>query len=178
MAKRVANPPAASIEFAFEKYRLDRLHELELNKATHNFEQESLKILSYLNGGAAAAYIGLLGKSVVVAQPIASVAAVGSWAIGLLMASSALLSAYKAQVRFAQAYHKRRRAEEKRRFAGDVTRALVTDRSKTDKDYDLLAEPDVAEGKLLVDRAKHTGFRSILFFCVGLGFALYSVFPA
>jgi hypothetical protein len=175
MARTPSKQPADPLEFAFEKYKLDRSHEIELNKATHNFEQESLKTLSFLNGGAAALYIGLLGKGAGGIGTALAAGAVGSWAIGLLLAASATWSAYHAQVKFTQAYHARRRAEEKRRFVGHKAYENVTNRDYTEAQYDADAGRLGKEGKAGVESVKKFGLGSVLLFCLGLAMALISV---
>jgi len=53
----------SSPNLELEKYKLDRAHEVELNKFAHVLSVERLKILSWLNGSAAAIYITFLQGS-------------------------------------------------------------------------------------------------------------------
>ena len=102
-----------------EKYRLDREHELELNKFSHALEMERLKILSYLNGGAVGVYLALVKDRLSGADPglaAASTVAVLFWLAGLVAAATAIQSNLTTQVAFARAYHHRRRATEWRLF--------------------------------------------------------------
>lgn len=165
-------------DFALEKYRLDRAHELELNRATLNYEHESLKILAYLNGGGAGVYVGFLSSTL--KQPgfvpnDSSILAVAAWAMGLLAAAAALWVACESQVKFAQAYHARRRAEEKRRFAGIDANRLATDPEQTAESHEMDATEKVKEGRGGVAVVKRFGLASLVFFCLGLASALKSI---
>lgn len=103
------------------KYEADRVHELELNKFSHAFEVERLKLLHLLNGGAFVALTALTdlhglfdGGEATIAVAVAVIA----WLIGLGLAFQATQAALDTQVKFAQAYHSRRRATEWRLLAG------------------------------------------------------------
>ncbi len=107
------SPPAQSA-FELEKYKADRVHELELNKFAHAFEFERLKILQLLNGGAFTVAVGfsavLTGASG--ASRCLALAGIAAWVGGLIAAAWAAQLALDTQVKFSQAYHRRRRAME------------------------------------------------------------------
>jgi hypothetical protein len=163
-------------EFALDKYRLDRAHELELNRATVQYELESLKVLSYLNGGAAALYLGLLGA---VLKPGSAIALrahappIMAWAIGLFCTALAIWLMLESQVKFTQAYHGRRRAEEKRRFDGVSAYDHVTD--KTENEYEAGAAANRELGTAYKSHAKLLGLIAVLMFCFGLVLALIAL---
>lgn len=95
------------------KYERDREHELELNKFSHVFELERLKLLQWLNGGGFVALTAVAGSDLGGSLPLLFVGfAVGAWLIGLWLAFQATQTALDTQVSFARAYHNRRRATE------------------------------------------------------------------
>lgn len=106
--------PQAQSAFELEKYKADRVHELELNKFAHAFEFERLKILQLLNGGAFTVAVGfsdaLTGASG--ASRCLALAGIAAWVGGLIAAAWAAQLALDTQVRFSSAYHRRRRATE------------------------------------------------------------------
>jgi hypothetical protein len=169
---------SAAQDFALEKYKLDRAHELELNRATVTYEHEVLKMLAYLNGGAAFVYIGFIGAQLKDKGAVPSWAAsyaVASWSAGLLVTAVAIWAMYESQVGFTQAYHNRRRAEEKRQFHGVVAYLNVTDPCKTMEEYELYAGICLKKAKRRKLSAKLLGLLAILLFCLGLATALYAV---
>ncbi|MFN0192421.1 MAG: hypothetical protein ACKVP5_10690 [Aestuariivirga sp.] len=176
MAKVPNRITAAEVrDFALEKYRHDRAHEVELNKATLLYEHESLKILSYLNGGAAALYLGLVGALVKQTAPVSMghhAAPIVAWALGLFAAALAIWKMYEAQVAYTQAYHRRRRAEEKRRFDGHKIYENVTDPNQTEEDYEKSARVALMNGNRHKSHAKIFALASVLMFCAGLLAAL------
>ncbi|NJM30895.1 MAG: hypothetical protein HC855_13045 [Rhizobiales bacterium] len=170
--------PAQAREFALEKYRHDRRHEVELNKATLQYELESLRILSYLNGGAAALYLGLvssLAKQSAALDLACHAAPVVAWAIGLFAAALAIWQMYEAQVGYTQAYHRRRRAEEKRRLEGHQAYVTVTDPKKTAEQYDEWASEAAGKANRNKSYAKMFALASVLMFCAGLLTALMAL---
>jgi hypothetical protein len=112
--------PSEALEFLDKKYALDREHELELNKFTHVFEVERLKLLLLLNGGAAGLWLGFLkgGSEHTAAVNLVQTLPVFAWAFGTLLAAFAFHYALKTQKDFTRAYHNRRRAFEWR-FLGE-----------------------------------------------------------
>jgi hypothetical protein len=165
-------------QFALEKYRLDRAHELELNKATLLYEHENLKILSYLNGGAAFLYVGFLGTTLKQANgPSMSSHGwpVGLWALGLLATAMALWLMYESQVKFTQAYYARRRAEEKRQFGSIDIYQNVADPKKSAKDYDDDAAVKGKQGTKFKCLAKIFNLIALVLFSLGLLAALKAV---
>lgn len=116
-------------EFELEKYRLDRAHELELNRFTHTFEVERLKLLIILNGGAAAAWLTFSKADSTSQQALPALVtllfAVLPWLFGLWCASHATEHALGTQRSFTQAYHRRRRAAEWRSMLQYLSRERV-----------------------------------------------------
>ena len=102
--------PSPLRAFELEKYARDREHELELNRFTHRFEVERLKLLILLNGGAATAWLSL-GQSDAGLDPLA-IGAAAFWVIGLCLSVWATQAALETQRQFGRAYHSRRRADE------------------------------------------------------------------
>jgi hypothetical protein len=124
--------PSAFSDFALERYKADREHELELNKATAAYEHAWIRAATALNGGAAAAFVTLLGvvwKTGEHPWPWA-VAALLSWAMGLLVISAATNKALQAQVRYADGLRLWRETEEVRRFKDDQDRLLPYERQR------------------------------------------------
>jgi hypothetical protein len=107
-------------DFLLEWYKLQRQHELELNKATLAYELELAKLLVLLNGGAAGAFLTLLGAVWKDASPHPSLtwtaAAIVSWLIGLFVAFLTIHQAYEIQRGYSKAYRLRRQGEELRRI--------------------------------------------------------------
>lgn len=120
--------PHETESFLLEWYKLQRAHELELNKVTLAYEHERLKFLALLNGGAAAAYLAAW-KDLPRGAPYFGMAAVISWILGLVLAWCSWDTAYAAQRDFTKAYRKRRNAEETRRltksFSNFEARAML-----------------------------------------------------
>jgi hypothetical protein len=115
-------PPAldAKESFRTEWYKLSRAHELELNKATLSYEHERLKILAYLNGGAAGAYLTIVtAKDSVVATGY-SLLALSAWITGLSITAIAWWQAYEGQRGYAQAYRSRRQIEETKQLGDGI----------------------------------------------------------
>ena len=102
----------SNFDTAMEKYRLDRAHEIELNRATSAFESSLIQPLLLLNGGAIVTFLALLGaiwdRSDSVIIPLV-VLAVGCWVLGLLLAALTIFGGYISQRAFTQAIHRRRR---------------------------------------------------------------------
>jgi hypothetical protein len=111
-----------------EWYKLHRQHELELNKATLAYELELAKLFVLLNGGAAGAFLTLMG-AVWKEGPRPSFAwatcAIASWLTGLFMAAVATQRAYRAQREYTVAYRYRRHVEELRRIGRWCERSLI-----------------------------------------------------
>lgn len=94
-------------------YEAQRSQELELNRATAAFEHAVLSPLFLLNGGAAVAFLTLLGAAsagdsrLQVNLPT-TVVAVAVWAFGLLAATAATWWGYLSQRSFTMAVKERR----------------------------------------------------------------------
>lgn len=121
-----------SSDFEIEKYKLDRLHELELNKFTHALEMERLKLLTFLNGGAAAAWLTFSRAAEITSNRWPAIALIVVpalfWLVGLASASVATQRALTCQRDYTKAYHQRRRADEWRtlRRTWDATQIKKT----------------------------------------------------
>ena len=106
-------------DFLLEWYKLQREHELELNKATLAYELELAKLFVLLNGGAAGAFLTLIG-AVWKEQRHPSLGwvcvAIVAWLIGLVVAAFAIRRAYEIQRDYSTAYRYRRQLEELRRI--------------------------------------------------------------
>jgi hypothetical protein len=115
-------PPAHSpTDFLLEWYKLQRAHELELNKATLAYELELAKLLVLLNGAAAGAFLTLTGAVWKEGPRPAFWGIAGAiicWLLGLLVAAGATDWAYGAQKEYTKAYRLRRNGEELRRIEG------------------------------------------------------------
>jgi hypothetical protein len=136
MMAQAATPdklPPTALEFLDKKYALDREHELELNKFTHVFEVERLKLLLLLNGGAAGLWLGFLktGGEHAATVSLQQAVPVFLWVFGTLLAAGAFHYALKTQRDFTRAYHNRRRAFEWRflseQFAREDIVLLISD---------------------------------------------------
>lgn len=130
----------AARRFLEQKYALDRAHELDLNRFTHLYEVEQVRVLFLLNGGAFTILVALveLGAAGPVAATLLLAAAV-AWLSGLVAAAIAGRRALDIQRQFAKAYHNRRRAVEQR-LAPDPTMMSM------------------AEYEQRAERARDTGF--------------------
>lgn len=95
-------------------YEAQRAHELELNRATAAFEHAVLSPLFLLNGGAAVAFLTLLGAasandSTLAVNPWAAGLAASTWSAGLVAATWAARAGYESQRAFTQSVKQRRR---------------------------------------------------------------------
>ncbi|KZE94845.1 hypothetical protein AVP42_00772 [Agromyces sp. NDB4Y10] len=151
-------------------YEAQRAHELELNKATAAFEHAVSSPLFLLNGGAAVAFLTLLGA---VSAPDSTLAlrvefvapAVFAWVLGLTAGAACVGFGYRAQREFTKAVSFRRRHFE---------RALV-DRSPLD--LGPLAEADelMRAGKRMQRWWWRMYVVSLAFFVVGVAVATLAV---
>jgi hypothetical protein len=188
--ERSASLPASdadAIELAMEKYKLDRAHELELNKFAHALEMERLKILSYLNGGAVGVYLVLMKEALSKSEAgliLASSMAVLFWLLGLIAAACAIRSNLTAQVEFARAYHRRRRATEWRTFekAGvkvEELKHMIAPppelpgplNATGDRRFDAAALLSIKRGDMAKRQIGYRALFSVAFFVVGSLFA-------
>jgi hypothetical protein len=89
---------------ALAHYKALREHERALNDATAEFERAALQPLLLLNGGAAVAFVTLLGaiweKASQRINLTWAIAAVGIWVVGLLLAAIATIKGYLSQREF------------------------------------------------------------------------------
>jgi hypothetical protein len=105
-----------------EVYKAWRNHELVLNRARATFEHAVLSPLYLLNGGAAAAFLTLLGAAssgdsrLNVSTGWAAGAAF-AWTVGLLFATFATYSGYRAQRGFSKGVRLQREQIEESLFA-------------------------------------------------------------
>jgi hypothetical protein len=187
-----------SLDLEMEKYRLDRLHELELNKFAHTLEVERLKTLTYLNGGAIAVFVALLGSIFGDISDWAKVVAlisVGLWIFGLYFAASAVQLNLETQVEFNRAYHRRRRAIEwrllKKKYNTDELKRMIgyigpqqgslegkeadAQEESQEKRYDDAARNAVEEGIAKARRVSSRAKLSVLLFMVAAAFASVAI---
>jgi hypothetical protein len=174
-------------DLELEKYKLDRAHELELNKFAHALEVERLKILSYLNGGAIAVLLALFKEGLENVPAIGRIGiavSVAFWIAGLYAAARATQLNLETQIEFNRAYHRRRRAIEWRLLATKytvdaLTRAVGThsdDRTlPPDEEYDAAARAAVDVGTIKAKRVTETARASVVLFMCGAAVATISV---
>jgi hypothetical protein len=105
-------PPAP--DSSIEVYKAIRAHELMLNQATSQFEHAAAAPLVLLNGGAAVAYLTLLGavsdpqtSKLALAAPWA-VTALVAWALGLITAQAAVTFGLASQRAYSKAQRMKR----------------------------------------------------------------------
>jgi hypothetical protein len=127
---------SAPSDFALERYKADRAHELELNKATAEYEHAWLRVVTALNGGAAGAFVTFLGVVWKAGEHSWQfpVFALVSWAAGLLVISAATNMALQAQTRYAGGLRLWREIEEIRQFKKDNERRLSYERQRKEAD--------------------------------------------
>src|SRR3954447_16551084 len=58
--RAISHVPPEGSDFGLEQYKLDRAHELELNKATAEYEHAWIRTITLLNGGAAVGFVTLI----------------------------------------------------------------------------------------------------------------------
>ncbi|MEM8759265.1 MAG: hypothetical protein AAGE83_02940 [Pseudomonadota bacterium] len=165
----------AEESFLRAKYALDRELELELNRGAAAYEQEVLRTLVLLNGGAAAAFLGLYGAlaETGAASPPAlmpTVLALVAWGGGLLAAGTASVLGLWAQQRFAQARRLKRQALERLfRFGSEQRRA--EERTA----LELRGEAKFTGAKASLERSKRLAYAALFAFALGLAAASYAV---
>lgn len=94
---------------ALAVYEAQRNHEIELNRATATFEHALVTPLFLLNGGAAVAFLTLLGAASAETSTLdVDTDAAAAWSIGLLAATIAVLHGYLAQRDYTRATSQRR----------------------------------------------------------------------
>jgi hypothetical protein len=97
-------------------YQAQRAHELELNKATATFEHAVASALFLLNGGAAVAFLTLIGasaKNATLSLDLGfAVNALICWAAALLLAAAGVYAGYRSQQQFTRAVSCRRQLME------------------------------------------------------------------
>lgn len=103
--------PATESDIAV--YEAQRAHELELNKATAAFEHALVSPLFLLNGGGAVAFLTLLGAASANDSNLrinyaTGTAAVGFWALGLVIAAIGVRKGYRSQQQYSRAVSTRR----------------------------------------------------------------------
>ncbi|MEM9762856.1 MAG: hypothetical protein AAF968_10130 [Pseudomonadota bacterium] len=166
---------AAEESFLRAKYALDRELELELNRGAAAYEQEVLRTLVLLNGGAAAAFLGLYGAlaETGAASPpslFPTVLALACWGGGLLAAGTASVLGLWAQQRFAQARRLKRQALERLfRFGSEQKRA--EERAALEG----RGEVKFTDAKSAIERSKRLAYGALFAFALGLAAASYAV---
>jgi hypothetical protein len=154
-------------DFLREKYAHDRAHELELNRFTHAFELEQIRLLFLLNGGAFTVLVALVEwRPIVGSLALLLMAAALAWLLGLLAAVVAGRRALDVQRAFTQAYHNRRRSVE--------TGLLAPDEIDRKAHYEARADAFVEAGITLSQGLKPRVYACVgLFMVGGLAAALY-----
>lgn len=153
-------------------YEAQRAHELELDRASATFEHAVLSPLFLLNGGAAAAFLALLGTNTgsQILDPGLAVAAAMTWALGLVAGALAARYGSLAQTEFTRAVRQRRLLYE---------RALTPETSAL---YGRLREPSEetpeeihSKGQRIRKKFEYFAGSSVVLFIVGLVFAAIAV---
>lgn len=166
--------------FTLEKYKLDRQHELELNRATAAYEHATLRTLMVLNGGAAAAFLTLLG-AVWSSGPRPSFAfvvlAILAWSLGMMVTALATKQAYEGQQGYSKAYRLRRQAEELRRLGEEAISRLGLEAEASTERLNHKASKVRGKAGSRITRAFGWINGAIVFFFLGLAFALLSMSP-
>lgn len=153
-------------------YEAQRAHELELDRASATFEHAVLSPLFLLNGGAAAAFLALLGTDTgsQVLDPRLAVAAAMAWALGLVAGALAAKYGSLAQREFTRAVRQRRLLYEQ---------ALTLPKSALDGK---LREPSKetpeeihVKGQRIRERFEYFAGSSVVLFIVGLVLAAIAV---
>ena len=147
-------PNGAGRDFELAKYESDRDHEIKLNEFTHALEVEQLKLLIFLNGGAAAALLTFAEKAPASANRGAFLGAIGCWLAGLVVGAVATFTMRTAQSLFGKAYRHRRNAVEWRRLTGSQEkRERLIGPAEAELVQRLDPPPDAdATGDILYDR--------------------------
>lgn len=169
--------------FDVEWYRLHRTHELELSKATLQYELERLRLLSYLNGGAIGAFLAF-GKDAL--QPnLLTILAVALWILGLIFAWIAWTNGYDGQRDYAMAYRVRRHILERERLDKNAKiNRYGVERHKSEQPQkgELLSEEELDDKATIATGKGGSGMKSawgietfsMIFFALGAASALMS----
>ncbi|MEM7498329.1 MAG: hypothetical protein AAF371_10105 [Pseudomonadota bacterium] len=166
---------AAEESFLRTKYGFDRELELELNRGAAAYEQEVLRTLVLLNGGAAAAFLGLYGalaETGAAAPPalVPTLMALVAWGGGLLAAGTASVQGLWAQQRFAQARRLKRQALER------LFRYGCEDRRATERAHlEQRGERVFTDAKHALERSKRLAYGALIAFALGLAAASFAV---
>ena len=170
-------------DFLLEWYKLHRLHELELNKATLAYELELAKLLVLLNGAAAGAFLTLTGaiwKEGARPAFYWVAGAIISWLIGLLAAAIYTDRAYGVQREYTRASRFRRQGEELRRIRELRKNGTVIERrhlgigADDPVDEAIRARTKADERSGMVPRFRYV---AVFFFILGGVLALISFYP-
>ncbi|MEM7528027.1 MAG: hypothetical protein AAF416_10135 [Pseudomonadota bacterium] len=161
--------------FLREKYALDRELELELNRGAAAYEQEVLRTLVLLNGGAAAAFLGLYGtlaENGITSPPalIPTIVALVAWGGGLLSAGSASVTGLWSQQRFAQARRLKRQALERNFRPGNEERRAEERHELAER-----GERRFVEAKNALERSRRLAYLALFAFALGLAAASFAV---
>lgn len=103
-------------DFEITKYGFDRDHELSLNQFQHALEFEQLKLLIFLNGGAATALLAFAEKTKTGFNSLLFGSAIVAWLVGLLVGTWATIGMRGLQSDYAKSLRYRRLATEWRRL--------------------------------------------------------------
>jgi hypothetical protein len=175
-------------EMRMKIYDAVRAHELELNRAAIQFEHAILSPLFLLNGGAAVAFLTLVGaasgteSSLEIDATVAGLAC-ALWAIGLGAAALATYLGFQSQRRYTRVERLRRQAVERVILASD--QELVETVAPDSARY----KDDAARSPWTMEAERAAGWRlqkafhvaaavSLIIFSAGVVFAAVSVLSA
>ncbi len=165
-------------QVAVDVYKSIRAHELMLNQATSAYEHATVAPLILVNGGAAIAYLTLVGALSKGAQGLAVsagyvIAAVSMWGLGLVSAQLMVSHGLSEQ----RAWSRKERLNRRRvefhllRCDVDLQRILFPKNSSESKLADLAEKVDLAEEAKNARRLKSIA-RSASLTCFAAGLAL------
>ncbi|MGC5173273.1 hypothetical protein ACLQ2Q_21745 [Microbacterium sp. DT81.1] len=155
-------------------YQTQRAHEVELNRATAAFEHAMVSPLFLLNGGAAVAFLTLLGAASAEDSNLnirveLAVLAVVAWTGGLILGAVAVRAGYLAQQKLTEAV-KLRREKYERVLLRDSP--LLPELRKAES-----KEPETAktEGEAHQARWRDAFWLALILFIIGVVFAVVAV---
>lgn len=140
-----------------EIYKAVRAHEVMLNQAASAFEHAVYTRLAALNGGAAAAFVTLLGTQIKstggqLVSIAPAVIAVAAWLLGLLAASLAAVFGFGRQRAINHGYRLMR--EEVERMLGQGTVAEIVRPGRTSEEKKRLEKLDSEKGLSQAEKEK------------------------
>ncbi len=163
-----------------ERYKADRAQELELNKFSGDLEKSFLQAAAVLNGASATVFLSFVGTTIgkVKLKPLLVSASMGFWIIGLVAAIAAGFVAYRAQDVFGRATRHRRDGTGLRILGESYREAMGVSRDDTPDTLMCRAGQRQAQAETRWAWATGIGVASVILFCTGAGFALWTVLKA